>query len=140
MPLNVFAMTCAELAGEMSRRYGKGIYHAAALCRASVTLSTWAEKECGNGNDYASWAIERDETTGKPYLVTYPHDFAAGDTTNEPIADRERGALRRIGGICERLGLHYYHQTDPRGCALYVSREPLTDTNYSGGVACCVEG
>ncbi|MEW6666802.1 MAG: 23S rRNA (adenine(2503)-C(2))-methyltransferase RlmN [Thermodesulfobacteriota bacterium] len=31
--MNVLAMTCAELAGEMSRRYGKGMYHAAALFR-----------------------------------------------------------------------------------------------------------
>ncbi|MCJ7596425.1 MAG: 23S rRNA (adenine(2503)-C(2))-methyltransferase RlmN [Desulfobacterales bacterium] len=31
--MNVFAMTCAELADEMSRRYGKGIYHAAAIYR-----------------------------------------------------------------------------------------------------------
>jgi 23S rRNA (adenine2503-C2)-methyltransferase len=31
--LNVFAMTCEEVAGEMSRRYGKGFYHAAALYR-----------------------------------------------------------------------------------------------------------
>lgn len=33
MRLNVFALTCAELAGEMSRRYAKGLYHAAALYR-----------------------------------------------------------------------------------------------------------
>jgi 23S rRNA (adenine2503-C2)-methyltransferase len=31
--LNIFALTCAELAEEMSRRYGKGLYHAAALYR-----------------------------------------------------------------------------------------------------------
>ena len=31
--MNVFALTCAELAAELSRRYGKGMYHAAALCR-----------------------------------------------------------------------------------------------------------
>jgi len=34
-----------------------------------------------------------------------------------------------------RLNLYYYNQTDPRGCALYVSNEPLTDTNYPNGVA-----
>jgi 23S rRNA (adenine2503-C2)-methyltransferase len=33
LPLHVFALTSDELAGEMSRRYGKGLYHAAALCR-----------------------------------------------------------------------------------------------------------
>jgi len=31
--LNLFALTCEEVAGEMSRRYGKGMYHAAALYR-----------------------------------------------------------------------------------------------------------
>jgi 23S rRNA (adenine2503-C2)-methyltransferase len=31
--VNVFALTCVELAEEMSRRYGKGLYHAAALYR-----------------------------------------------------------------------------------------------------------
>jgi len=31
--VNVFALTCAELADEMSRRYGKGMYHASALYR-----------------------------------------------------------------------------------------------------------
>jgi 23S rRNA (adenine2503-C2)-methyltransferase len=31
--LNVFAMTCEEFAGEMQRRYGKGLHHAAALYR-----------------------------------------------------------------------------------------------------------
>jgi 23S rRNA (adenine2503-C2)-methyltransferase len=32
-PLNILALTCEELAGEMKRRYGKGLYHAAAICR-----------------------------------------------------------------------------------------------------------
>ncbi len=107
---------------------------AATLCRAERTLHTWSEQECGNGNNYASWAIERDETTGKPYMVRYPH---TGKTTRTPIADRERGAIKRVGKLCERLGLHFYHQTDPRGCALYVSRYPMTDQDYSRAIACC---
>lgn len=106
---------------------------AEALRRAELTLRRWAEGECGNGNDYASWSIERDEETGKPYLCTYPHQ---GKSRRTAIADRERGALKRIAALCQTHGLHYYHQTDPRGCALYVSKEPLTDTNYSNGAAC----
>lgn len=31
--MNVFGLTCEELAGEMRSRYGRGLYHAAALCR-----------------------------------------------------------------------------------------------------------
>jgi hypothetical protein len=102
-----------------------------ALRRAEITLHRWAEQECGDGNDYCSWSIERDETTGKPYKAIYPHD---GKSRRYPIADRERGALRRVAAVCKALGVHFFHQTDPRGCALYVSREPLTDTNYSRGV------
>ena len=106
------------------------------LRRAELTLQRWGELECGNGNDYASWAIERDETTGKPFMVTRPH---SGKTRRHAIPDREAGALRRVAELCKRLGLHFYHQGDPRGCALYVSAEPLTYQNYSSrGVACCV--
>lgn len=103
------------------------------LRRAELTLHRWAELECGDGNDYASWAIERDENDGRPYFVTYPHK---GDSRRRRIADRERGALVRVEKLCKELGIYFYHQTDPRGCVLYVSAEPLTDQNYSRGVPC----
>lgn len=45
-----------------------------ALRRAELTLHRWSEMKCGDGNDYASWAIERDEKTNKPFWVTYPHN------------------------------------------------------------------
>lgn len=104
----------------------------ATLVRASRTLSRWGELECGNGNDYASWAIERDEVTGKPFLVTHPNK---GKSYRRPVPDREAGALRRIAEICKTSGLHFFHQTDPRGTALYVSNEPLADSAYTQGVA-----
>jgi hypothetical protein len=102
---------------------------------AQITLHRWAELECGNGNDHASWAIERDETTDIPYMVTYPHN--SNTSRRHRIPDRETGALRRVKALCDRLGVYCYHQTDPRGCALYVGAEPLTDANYCYGVACC---
>lgn len=105
------------------------------LRRAEMTLHRWAEQECGDGNDYASWCITRDEATGKPYREFHPHNGKASRTL---VADREAGALKRVAAICKAHGLHFFHQTDPRGCALYVSREPLTDVNYSShGVAIC---
>ena len=104
------------------------------LRRAQLTLHRWAELECGDGNDFSSWSIERDETTGLPYFCRYPH---TGKSYRTRIADRETGALRRITEICKRNGLHFYHQGDPRGCALYVSHEPLPSNNYTHGVACC---
>ena len=105
------------------------------LRRAEKTLHRWGELECGDGNNYASWAIERDEETGVPYMVTYPHN---APSYRRRIPDREEGALRRIADVCKRNVLHFYHQTDPRGCALYVSSGPLSSSDYSNGVAVCV--
>ncbi len=102
-----------------------------ALRRASLTLHRWGELECGDGNDYASWSIERDETTGLPYFCRYPH---SGKATRSRVADREKGALKRIKAICDKFGLHFYHQTDPRGWPLYVSNEPLPENNYNRGI------
>ena len=106
------------------------------LRRAELTLQRWGEAECGDSNEYASFSIERDEETGKPYRCVYRHDSDKVRRTRIP--DREAGALKRVKAICEARGLHFYHQTDPRGCALYVDREPLPDNNYSRGVSCCV--
>ena len=107
------------------------------LRRASLTLSKWAELECGDGNDHGSWAIERDENgEGAPFMVHhhYLHGKGKDYTTRRRIPDRERGALARVAKLCAELRLNFYHQTDPRGVALYVSGEPLTDQNYSSGV------
>ena len=104
------------------------------LRRASITLSRWAEMECGGGNEYASWGIERDETTGIPYLVTYRHN---GTTNRHRTPDREAGALKRISAICQEAGIYFYHQTDPRGAALYIAKEPINSQNYSQFLAIC---
>ena len=126
----------AELAAILTNLTGVNVPldDAKTLRRAELTLRRWAELECGDGDNYKSWAIERDETTQKPFMVTHFHD---GKVHRRAIPDREDGALRRVEELCIRRGLHYFHQTDPRGCSLYVSNEPLTDTNYSSGVACC---
>jgi len=107
---------------------------AATLRRAELTLQRWFEGECGDSNQYNSWAIERDEVTGKPYRVTYPH---RGDSYRVRIADKEQFATERVKKVCEKAGLYYFIQTDPRGCALYVSSEPINSNNYTNGVACC---
>ena len=121
-----------------AERRGISLTHSDAniLRRAERTLHRWSELECGDGNDHASWAIERDETTGKPYMGYHPHQ---GKPTRTPIADREAGALRRVAALCKERGLHFYHQTDPRGAALYIDREPLPDNNYSRGLCCAID-
>ena len=108
-----------------------GFDDANTLRRAERTLHRWAELECGNERG----CIERDETSGIPQW-RYADDI--GKYCGYRIPDKEAGALRRIAEVCERTGLHYFHQTDPRGCALYVSDKPLQANDYSGaGVACC---
>lgn len=104
------------------------------LRRAQLVLHRWSEEECGDSNDYNSWAIERDEQTDKPYRCIYPHQ---GEMRRHRIPDREKGTLKRVAEICKRNNLHFYHQTDPRGCALYVSNELLPRNDYTRGVACC---
>ena len=106
------------------------------LRRAELTLHRWSERECGDSNDYASFSVERDEATNKPYLCTYRHD--SDKVRRHAIPDLEAGALKRVKAISAELGVNFFHQTDPRGCALYVSQEPINDSNYSRGVACCV--
>lgn len=95
------------------------------LRQAELTLQRWAEQECGTSNDRHSVSIERDDDTGKPFRVVRPHE------NNKSIQDR-------VAKLAASLGLHFYHQTDPRGASLYVSHQPLTDQNYTDGIACVV--
>jgi len=120
------------LQGAIERRCGVtlDLDDANALRRAEKTLLRWAERECGDGSD---WAIERDETTGKPFNVYH----GEGKRRRVAIPDLEAGALRRVAEVCARFELHFYHQGDPRGCMLYVSATPITDRDYTNGVACC---
>ena len=112
---------------------GFTIDEAAALRRISMTLRRWHELECG----IDAGCIERDDATGKPYLVAQYRD----NVRRWPVADRETGALRRLGRIVaarnERQPLRSvvmlpdraapntvetYIQPDPRGAALYILR------------------
>lgn len=127
---NARAKTCELLSRLANRGINVDFATANTLRLAELTLRRWADLECGDGNDYASWAIERDEATGKPYMCRYPH---SGKMSRYPVADHEKGALKRV----KATGLHFYHQADPRGAALYVSNEPLTDQNYSSSGVCC---
>ena len=104
------------------------------LRRAELTLHRWSEGECG---DVAGNLIERDDETGKPYISSeWGARWGLRARTRRPIPDRERGALRRVADVCERLGLHFYHQGDPRGCSLYVDNEPIPNNNYTRAIAC----
>lgn len=130
--------------------------------RISLTLRRWFELECGDGNERADWAIERDEN-GRPFMVTHfhPRNGAPATMTKTPIADRETGAIKRLNAIvracnerrftaddasildpkCDDLAV--YLQTDPRGASIYILRpgdvpdgqDPASC--YSRGICIC---
>jgi hypothetical protein len=89
---------------------------ARALRRISITLHSWSEEEC-NGT------IQRDEDIDcKP--VRYYEDARGVHHRAGVIADREKGAQRRLAKIMARYPeLWAYEQGDPRGCALYVGKQ-----------------
>lgn len=103
-----------------------------ALRRISMTLHRWHELECGIDNG----CIERDEKTQRPYWLN------SMSGRRSPMADREAGALKRLGKIMERYPtLSAYVQTDPRGAALYILRPGdvpegcNAESYYSRGIA-----
>ena len=123
-------------------RAGIAAHDAHALRRIAMTLHRWHELECGDGNDWASWSIERENAdgTGRPFMVTYPHN--ASKPTRQLIADRETGALKRLDKIMARYPtLSAYVQGDPRGASLYILRPgdvcegASVDSCYSNGLA-----
>lgn len=113
------------------REAGFSTEEAFQLLRIERTLHSWGEHEC-NGT------IQRDETTDKPYWHNQHNDHRS------PVADREKGALARLAKIMVgHPSLVAYHQTDPRGCALYILtlkdlRGCSIESAYSRGLAVCV--
>lgn len=129
-------MTARHETQILATRLGLSEKDANTLRLAQLTLHRWAELECGDSNSYASCCIVRDETTNVPYRETYPHN--GGAVYRVRVNDKETAALKRVMRVCSANGLHFYHQTDPRGCSLYVSRVSINGTNYSGAGFPCV--
>lgn len=105
------------------------------LRRIERALHRWGERECGMGDG----CIERDEKTGKPYWLN------SATMRRTAIRDGEAGALRKLGAImAAHPRLLAYHQTDCRGCALYILRKRQVqdgenlDSVYTRGVAVCI--
>jgi hypothetical protein len=126
----------------VSRLTGLGIdhYDALELRRIAMTLHRWCELECGDSDNYKSWAIERDEVTDKPYMCIYPH--SDNKVRRYPVADREKGAGRRLLKIMAKYpDFVPYYQTDCRGAPLYIVKKSdipegaSIDAYYNRGVA-----
>ena len=117
-------------------RAGITLDDAMALRRISMTLHRWHELECGDDTG----CIERDETTGNPFMVRW--NSYTGKRMQWAIPDRESGALHRLNTIMARYpSLKAYIQGDPRGAALYILRPDDVpegkdvDAYYSLGLA-----
>ena len=101
--------------------------------RIALALHRWHELECGLENG----CIEYDEITGKPYWLN------STTMRRYPIADRERGALRRLASLMLKYKRKYraYVQGDPRGASLYLVKHrdvppgENIDSYYSQGIA-----
>ena len=144
--MNIGDIISRDLKNEllMARQYQQtGVFmdrkDADTLRRAETTLHRWAERVCGWTTEYGTAALVRDEITNIPY-----HDYQSHYNRYYSYVDRvndlETGALRRVAEVCKRNGLEYFHQQDPRGCSLYISKigQGMNDTNYSSFVACSV--
>jgi|SRR5665213_1293051 len=59
----------------------------------------------------------------------YPYAEADGEFRYDHKASAIYDAIEAKLG-----GLHYYHQSDPRGRSLYVSKEPMDSDSYTSGV------
>lgn len=71
------------------------------------------------------------------------HPHTSNDVRRYKVADREKGALKRLSKLMEsHLDFVTYHQSDPRGCALYIVRKSDLNGsdvrfNYTRGIAVC---
>lgn len=128
-------MSVPESVHNLMVRLGISRPDAEALRRCAMTLHRWSELECGDGNAHASWAIERDEASGIPYMVThYNHGEPKG--RRRRIPDRDAGARKRIARILKAYpGLSAYVQGDPRGAPLFILPPDVSADNYNRGVA-----
>lgn len=107
-----------------------------ALRMAESRLHRWHERSCGNSDGRVSWMIEEDETTGLAYWVTYFHDGRPEHRRRIPhVARAER---KRVAAICERLGLQFHEQSDPRGRALYVGGLDVPADDYHRMICCFI--
>lgn len=128
---------------------GIALEDAVQLRQIAMTLHRWHEMECGDGNDYASWTIARGhkvngsfeyDDNGSPFIERHVH--SENKARYSPIADRERGARKRLAAIIARYpGMQAYIQGDPRGASLYILRAGDVPENadinscYNRGIA-----
>lgn len=111
------------------------------LCSIERKLHKWAEDEC---NGRIQW--EEDPCTGEDAPRLYGQDRWGAYTVPYSgfIPNREARYIKEAQQIAAQCGGLIYHQTDPRGCALYFYREsdlqgskfPIDQCYNSVGLPC----
>lgn len=127
-------------------RLGIDVETADKLRRIEKGLGRWDELECGTGEGQVQHSIERDDS-GKPfYRVQYPLPNGGYHDSQRPIADKEAQLLKRLDKVMAAFPqLVAYHQSDCRGCSLYLipkdrlSNGDKIDEVYTRGVAVCID-
>ncbi len=64
--------------------------------------------------------------------------YCNGELTDEQSGEATHRVYVRLEKELEPLGLNFYHQTDPRGCSLYVGKGIVEATNYTNNLAILV--
>jgi len=85
----------------------------ASLKRLAKIIHKWNVDEC---NGAIQWHGDSKETPKRYFQDRYGYFTIPGPT----IQDKERQSIESARKIAARHGLSIYHQTDPRGIALYV--------------------
>lgn len=121
---------------EKLQSVGMSLEDSASVRRIAMTLHRWYELECGTGEGSVTYAIERDDETGTPYM--YRHDNN-GSRKICRIPDKEKGAIKRLRKIMSNYpDLIPHLQTDPRGASVYICKSDKVsdiEQDYYRGVA-----
>lgn len=108
------------------------------LCILQEHLHKWAEQEC---NGEIQWD-DADCTIPRRY---YPDRWGTPTVKGPVIPNQEAKWLKEAQDLAAQCGGKVYHQTDPRGCALYFYRDsdlegrayPIDQIYSSVGLPCC---
>jgi hypothetical protein len=108
------------------------------LCAIQRKLHKWAEDEC---NGAIQW---EDDACTIPRRY-YPDRWGSPTLSGPVIPNQEAKLLKEAAALAAQCGGLIYHQSDPRGCALYFYREsdlagrrfPIDQCYSSVALACC---
>ena len=62
------------------------------------------------------------------------HEANTGESRRREVGksfSKAEALRKKVYGKKAKSKLHFYHQTDPRGVALYASKEKMKNTNYN---------